>query len=206
GSALVGRRLRVLGPRGVVLLWLRARRSGAPAGGGPLAIGPRAERAAIGVVLAWVLVTRLVGCTSDQQPRVFFAQASVVYLADALRADDLGKRWLQQLRNLQVVAEHESPIQAPVAAAVQRVIGPSIELPLILGALWGVIAVILAWRLGRTVESPAFGVLFAAFMAVSPLQLTWARIGGIHIGAPAAVLFVLWTGWLVGLRGGVAMA
>src|SRR5262249_52976044 len=38
------------------------------------------------------------------------------------------------------------------------------------------------------------------------LQVTWARIGGIRIGAPAAVLFVLWTGWLVGLRGGVAMA
>ena len=106
----------------------------------------------MGAVVAWVLVTRLVGSTSPQQPRVYFAEASVVFIADALAAGDPGHRWLAQLRNTQVLAEHESPIQAPVAAVLQRVLGPSIELPTFIGAFWGLLAVILAWRLGRVIE------------------------------------------------------
>ena len=52
-------------------------------------------------------------------------------------------------------------------------------------------------------ESPLFGVLFAGLVAVSPLQLTWARLGGIYVGAPVHVLGVLWAGWVVGQRSGV---
>src|SRR5262249_937578 len=68
------------------------------------------------------------------------------------------------------------------------------------------IAVVAAWRLGRAAESPLFGVVFAALVAASPLQLTWSRLGGINIGSPAHVLLVLWCGWLVGSRRGVLAA
>jgi hypothetical protein len=189
-----------------VVLGVRALVRPAPAARVPLRLGASAERAAIVVIVVWVLVTRLVGATSPQQPRSYYAQASVVFIADALAAGDPGRRWLAQLRNTQVLAEHESPIEAPVAAALQRVLGPSIELPTFSGAFWALVAVVLAWGLGRVVESPAFGVVFAAFVAISPLQLAGARIGGIHIGASAAVLFALWTGWLVGRRGGPVAA
>ena len=205
-SATVERGISVLVAGMTVAIGVRAVWRGVPAARVPLRLGPSAERAAMGVVVAWVLVTRLVGSTSPQQPRVYYAQASVVFIADALAAGDPGRRWLAQLRNTQVLMEHESPIQAPVAAVLQRVLGPSIELPTFIGAFWGLLAVILAWRLGRVIESPAFGVVFAALVAISPLQLAWARIGGIHIGAPAAVLFALWTGWLVGSRGGALAA
>jgi hypothetical protein len=176
----------------------------APANGRThLVVGRRAERAAVLVVLAWALLTRLGGYASPFQPRNYYAQVSVVYTADALGTGDLGRRWLDQLRNVQVLFEHQSPILAPVTAAMQHILGPSIELPTIVGALWGTLAVLLAWAVGRSVESPAFGVLFAAFVAISPLQITWSRIGGIHIGASPAVLLSICAGWLAGLRGGI---
>ena len=171
-----------------------------------LELGVRGERAAMLVVLTWVLITRLVGLESPQHPRVSFAEASVVFIADTLQGRDLGRHWLSQLRNAQVLAEDESPIQAPVAAVLQRVLGPSIELPSITAVPWVLVAVLLAWRLGRSIETPAFGVLFAAMIAIAPLQVAWAHIGGIHIGAPAAVLLALWIGWLAGSRGSATMA
>src|SRR5262249_58196059 len=68
------------------------------------------------------------------------------------------------------------------------------------------VGVVLAWRLGRTVETPSFGVVFATLVATSPLQTTWARLGGIYIGSTAGVLLALWTGWVAGRRGGVVAA
>ena len=202
-SATIEWALWALGAVLVVALLVRARRAPPSPGSPHLGIGHRAERVAMLAVLAWALLTRLGGCASPHQPRNYYAQISVVYAADALRAGDLGRRWLAQLGNVQVFFEHQSPIQAPVTVALQRILGPSIELPTIVGALWGTLAVLLAWAVGRAVESPAFGILFAAFVAVSPLQITWSRIGGIHIGASPAVLFAVWSGWLVGVRGGI---
>src|SRR5262245_2609756 len=184
---------------------VRARR--APASSrSPLAIGPRAERTAMLVVIGWVLLTRLVGATSPHQPRWYFSQVEPLHIADALARGHLGRQWLDLLKNVQVIWEHESPLQAPVATVMQLLLGPSIELPTFVGAVWAVLAVLLAWRLGRSIESPAFGVLFAALLAVSPLQITWARLGGIYIGASAAVLFALWIGFRAGMCGSVAAA
>jgi len=171
-----------------------------------LALTPRAERIAMAVILVWTLGSRLIGYASSQQPRWYFSQVSTLYIADALQAHDLGRRWLALLGHLQVISEHESPIQAPVAAAFQLVLGPSIELPTIIGAFWAVLAVVLAWRLGRAVEAPAFGVLFAATLALSPLQITWSRLGGIYIGASVGVLAALLAGWWVGRARGVPAA
>jgi hypothetical protein len=188
-----------------ILLVARMLRRRTPAAG-PLAIDTATERRAMLVVVVWVLVSRLVGYASAQQPRWYFSGVNILYIADLLRDPDAWRHWLASLWNLQIIWEHESPIQAPVAALVQRVLGPSIELPTIVGTVWAVLAVLVAWRLGRAVETPAYGVLFAALVAVAPLQIAWARLGGMYIGASAAVLCVAWTAWVAGERGGALAA
>src|SRR5262245_46088195 len=120
-SATIERMLWALGALLVAVLLVRARRARGSPGFPRLAIGRRAERVALLVVLAWALVTRLGGCASPYQPRNYYAQISVVHTAEGLRSGDLGRRWLTQLRNVQVLFEHQSPIQAPVSAALQRV-------------------------------------------------------------------------------------
>src|SRR5262249_30467900 len=130
-------------------------------------------------------------------------QVGPIFIADALRQGHWGRQWLGLLANVQVLWEYQSAIMAPIAAVAQLALGPSPSLPGIVGAWWSLIAVLLAWRLGRSVESPLFGVLFAGLVAVSPLQLTWARLGGIAVGAPVHVLGVLWAGWVVGQRFGM---
>jgi hypothetical protein len=127
---------------GVVLLG-RALRRRAPASS-TLAIDASTERAAVLVVVVWVLVSRLVGYASAQQPRWYFSEVSTLYIADLLRDPGAWRHWLDSFRNLQVIFEHESPIQAPVAAVVQRVLGPSIELPTVVGTVWAVLAVLVA--------------------------------------------------------------
>src|SRR5262249_59942993 len=96
-----------------------------------------------------------VGYASAQQPRWYFAGVSILHIADLLRDPGAWRHWLDTFRNLQVIYEHESPIQAPVAAVVQRVLGPSIELPTIVGTVWAVLAGPFAWRLGRLRQTPA---------------------------------------------------
>jgi hypothetical protein len=187
-------------------LLVRAFRGPARATRTALALTPRAERTAIAFVLAWTLATRLAFCGSPQQPRFYFAQATTLQMADALQTGELGRRWLELFGNIQVVWDPQSPIHAPVAAVFQRALGASFELPTFIGAFWGVLAVLLAWRLGRTAESPAFGVIFAAVVAISPLQITWSRIGGRYIGAGAGVLALTLAGSHVGLKRGVVAA
>src|SRR5262245_64958936 len=204
-SATIERGLWVLCVLLGILLVARMLRRRTPAAG-PLAIDTATERRAMLVVVVWVLVSRLVGYASAQQPRWYFAGVSILHIADLLRDPGAWRHWLDTFRNLQVIYEHESPIQAPVAAVVQLVLGPSIELPTIVGTVWAVLAVLVAWRLGRIVETPAYGVLFAALVAVAPLQIAWARLGGIYIGASAAVLCVAWTAWVAGQRGGALAA
>src|SRR5262245_8521448 len=98
-SATVERVLWMLFPLACAMLWLRARRSPA---GSRLEIGATAERMAMLVVLAWVLLTRLVGATSPHQPRWYFSQINPVFVADFLDANDRGRRWVAQLENVQV--------------------------------------------------------------------------------------------------------
>ena len=141
-----------------------------------------------------------------RSPRFSSAHVSPLYVAEALAKPGLVRHWLSLLGNVQVAWEHESAIQAPVAALLQMALGPSLELPTMVGAVWGLVAIVLAWRLGRAAESPAFGVVFATFVAVSPLQTTWARLGGLYIGASAGVLAVLYAGSVVGQRRGTVAA
>src|SRR5262249_57871749 len=98
---------------------------------------------------------------------------------------------------------HESPLMLPVAAGFHALLGPSLQLPTLVGAAWGTLAVLLAWALGRAVRSPVFGLLFAALVAASPLEITWSRLGGLQIGAVAHVLPVARPAYGAGAPAGV---
>ena len=101
---------------------------------------------------------------------------------------------------------HDSPLTLPVAVASQRLLGPSFELPLLVGAFYGIAAVLLAWALGRAAHSPAFGLFFAAFLAASPLQLVWSRLGGLWMVRVPQILFVLWCNYQAGRRRSAILA
>ncbi len=94
----------------------------------------------------------------------------------------------------------------PVNALAVATLGPSLELPQYIGSLCGILAVVLAWLVGRAVVSPAFGLAFAGLVAVSPLQITWARLGGLQIAAVPHTLLVLWLAHRAGSRRSIALA
>ena len=168
--------------------------------GGSLALDVDTERVAMAIIVVWVLLSRLLAYASPRQPRLYWSEVGPLHITDWLGAPGLAGRWLGQLANVQVIYEHQSPLMAPVAAAMQLALGPSIELPACIGAVWAVLAVVLAWRLGRSAESSTFGVLFSALLAASPLQLTWSRLGGIYIGSPRTYC------WCSGVGGSSAAA
>jgi hypothetical protein len=114
--------------------------------------------------------------------------------------------WKTALGRTQVNWMHESAVMMPVAVAMQAVLGPSLHLQLLVGAFWGVLAVVLAWLVGRSSRSAEFGLAFGVLVAASPLQIAWSRLGGLHIGGNAHVLLALWLGYLAGKRGSLVLA
>jgi hypothetical protein len=66
--------------------------------------------------------------------------------------------------------------------------------------------VLFAWLLGRSAVSPGFGLVFAAFLAASPMQMVWARLGGLRIGTTAHLLLVLWLSHRAGARRSATIA
>jgi hypothetical protein len=69
-----------------------------------------------------------------------------------------------------------------------------------------VLAVVLAWALGRRMRSQAFGLVLAALVAFSPLQLMWSRLSAMCTESVVHVLLAMWLGYLAGRRGSVLLA
>jgi len=159
----------------------------------------RYEAAWLLTILAAALLARVLWCDGDV-PRTYFAQTTTLTIADLADRGELWRHWQRSLGWTQVNWVDESAVMVPVALAFHAILGPSLHLPAEIGAFWGVLAVLLAWGLGRSVRSPVFGLIFAALVAASPLQITWSRLGGVYIGAPAHVLLVLLLGVLAGKR------
>src|SRR5262249_55543806 len=97
-------------------------------------------------------------------------------------------------------------ILLPIMAGLQSWLGPRFGLPVLSGALVGTTSVLLAWALGRRMRSQAFGLVFAAFVAFSPMQLTWARIGPYYIGAIPQGLAAMLVGHCAGARSSLWLA
>lgn len=108
---------------------------------------------------------------------------------------------------------YESPIFLPLDAFLRFLFEANLHLEVFSGALWSLTAMFLLWWIGRTLNGARYGLLFAAFLAVSPLQVTWSRLGFRAIAGVTHVLLVmamsLWAGrrrsfllaWLSGVCG-----
>src|SRR5262249_51147175 len=156
------------------------------------------------VVLAALL--RTLFATSEHQPRWFFPESGVADAATLLMKGGVWTRWKVTLSSTQANWPGESAVMVPVNAFAVATLGPSLALPPYVGGLCGVVAVVLAWLLGRAVVSPAFGLAFAGLVAVSPLQVTWARLGGLQIAAVPHTLLVLWLAHRAGARRSIVLA
>jgi hypothetical protein len=203
-SPALARALAALAAAVVALAALRAwRRPDAPA---PALEPSRATEAALVVaIVAAALAMRLAGPTSLTAPW-WFAEKTPLEVAKLLHEGTTWLHWRATLRNVQVIWLEESAVLLPVAVAMQRLLGPSFELPLFFGAFHGALVVLLAWLSGRALHSRAFGLLFAAFVAASPLGIVWSRIGDRWIAGLVPVLGVLWIGHRAGRRGSVPLA
>ena len=187
----------------IVVASIRGRRRPVPA------IPPIPQRQELVLLLGIVVLAALLRtlfATSEHQPRLFFPESGVMDAATLLAKGGLWDRWKTVLSSTQVNWPQESAVMVPVNALAVATLGPSLELPQYIGSLCGILAVVLAWLVGRAVVSPAFGLAFAGLVAVSPLQITWARLGGLHIAAVPHTLLVLWLAHRAGSRRSVALA
>jgi hypothetical protein len=169
-------------------------------------IDAHTERRLLAVVVAVGLGLRTVGWDDGITPPFWFTQASTLWIDRMLTRGTVWSSWIADFKQTWVGAAPESIFQLPVMAGLQAALGARFGLPVLGGAVFGTLAVVLAWALGRRVRSPAFGLCFAAFVAVSPLQLTWSRIGSYYIGAVPHVLLALLVGWIAGRRGSILLA
>jgi hypothetical protein len=172
--------------------------AGAPARG-----GRAGELAWLAAIVAAGAAVRLVGCASPRTPRWYFALTAVTSAHEALAGGGLLHRWVALLGRTDASWPHESAIVMPVHTLLQALVGPSFGLPQLGGTLWALGAIVLAWALGRRLHSPCFGLVFATLVAASPLQIAWARLGGIQIPAVTHVLLVAWLGYVAGRSGSV---
>jgi hypothetical protein len=157
-------------------------------------------------ILLLAAALRTLFATSEHQPRWFFPESGVADAATLLVKGGLWDRWKSLLSSTQVNWPQESAVMVPVNVLAVATLGASLELPQYVGSLCGVLAVVLAWLLGRAVVSPAFGLAFAGMVAVSPLQITWARLGGLQVVAVPHTLLVLWLAHRAGSRRSIALA
>jgi hypothetical protein len=183
--------------------------AGAPPPTGPTLDAPMARRTefrALAAIMTVAIALRLVGWSSGLTPAFWFSEISTLHVDHWLRTHTLWATWTRLWSETAVLGPHDAALVVPVIAAVQAVVGPRFGLPILAGGFFGGLGVLLAWAVGRRVRSQAFGLLFAAFVAVSPLALTWSRLSGFCIAAGTHVLLTLLVGWEAGRRGSVLLA
>jgi hypothetical protein len=169
-------------------------------------IDRRIERLVLALILVAALAVRVVGWDDALTPVFWFPQASTLVVERMLETGSLWTTWQRHLHTTQVGWAHESVVLLPIVAALQSWLGPRFGVPVLAGGLVGTLSVALAWALGRRMRSQAFGLLFAAFVAFSPLQICWARLGAYYIGAIPHLLLVLLFGYTAGRRGSLVLA
>jgi hypothetical protein len=202
----------LLAVAGAGLVLARARRATEPLDSRPLTqrweadLTPAREAACLVAILAAAVLVRTLGWDRPLTLPYWFAETTPLYVADLLERGVFLEEWRRLATLYQQTEPHLSAVMLPVAAAFQGALGSSLHLATLVGAFWGCVAVLLGWALGRMAEGKLFGLGFAAFLAASPLQLAWSRIGGITIGASAWVLLVLACSYAAGRRRSIALA
>jgi hypothetical protein len=163
----------------------------------------------LGVVAgAWIV--RTVAADAFATPTHHAALSMVLALeelADERSAAELFAYWRSLLTSFQGLSLVErSAFALPGYLALYRIIGPVLSFATLAGAVWGIVAVVLAWSVGRRLAGEAVGLLFAAFLAASPVQIVWSRIGGLYITAVPQVLAAVWLAMACVERRSIALA
>lgn len=158
------------------------------------------------LILGMAGLMRVDGLFSYFTPQLWFANGTTIRVDDLFTSGTFWSHLFTLLHNFQVDVVGESFVMFPIAAAFQAVLGASFELPQILGTFWGTLVVLLAWWIGREYCGPRVGLIFAALVACSPLQITWSKLGGIQVGGAFQVLFVIGLTFFAGKRGSIVFA
>jgi hypothetical protein len=185
---------------GTVLVLLAVVRPAKREHDGEMVLSRPREMVLLALIVGAAVFIRTVGYARFLTAPSPFSALTPPVVGKMLDAGTLWQYWVGLLRNFQDGSVETSVTALPVAATFQALLGPALHLPTLIGAFYGVAAVVLAWALGRAVVSPAFGLVFAFVLAASPLQIVWARLGGIHITGVTHVLLTLWCGYLAGKR------
>jgi hypothetical protein len=167
----------------------------------------RIELALLAVILATAAACRLVFLSRPATPPYWDSTVNTVMVDQMLH----GAGFLATLESIGRPFQGHSyfvhiPMLLPVATAVQRLAGPSLELQGYIGAVMAFASIVLAWLLGRAYRGPLFGILFAALLALSLTQLLWSRLGGTYLGGIPHVLAVSLCGFEAGRRNSLVLA
>jgi len=188
------------------------------------------------VAAAWLLVRRRGDARLIDDPRTVLALAAIVSVGIVLRtlwADELLTpthhaglmstpslselrarpaaallaEWWRQLHSFQGLSlVWSSAVLMPVDSFLLGLFGPSLGFPAFAGAVWGVFSMLLAFGIGRRLDGRGLGLAFAALLAVSPMQITWSRVGGIYVGAVPHVLAAVWLAMVAVGRRSIVLA
>jgi hypothetical protein len=173
----------------------------------PPPLSRRAELGWLAGIVAVAAVCRLAGLSENFTPAYWDAASNTVMVDQMLK----GPGFVAILRSLALEFQGHSyftnfRLLLPMATVVQRTLGPSFELQAYLGAMFGLTGIILAWLLGRLYRGPLFGLLFAACLSTSLIQLLWSRIGGPYLSGVPHILAVCILGFEAGRRNNVVFA
>jgi len=156
----------------------------------------RAELGALAciVVAAWLLRSAWANeLVTPTHHAALLSTLSVHELASERSLSETLAYWWSLLSSFQGLSLVElSAAVLPVNLAVQWFTGPVLGFPTLVGAVWGTAAVVLAWAVGRRLGGGPLGLVFAALVAVSPVQIVWSRLGGLYVTAVTQVLAALW--------------
>jgi len=161
-------------------------------------------------LVAFSLALRLIAVGTELNPTFHPALNTVLFVHDLLRERGIVgivEHWKSLFSSTQEFSYvQRSAVAFPISAAVQRVLGPSLSLPALVGALHSTVGVVLAWVIGRSCGGRLFGMLFAGFLAISPVQILWSRIGGLYIVCVPHVLLGMWCAQACARRRSIALA
>src|SRR5438046_98300 len=203
-SAIVERAAFVLSPLGLCALWLASRRMPAvePAPDAPDQPVTAGEIGLLLCALSGALILRLLWWDRGI-PGTLYGGEIITARADlALQKGGLWAQWWHLLRTSQPSSwSYDSAVIQPVVVLFQSIFPPAVHGIVRVGAFFGVAAVALAWVAGRLLHGRRFGLLLAGFVAVSPLQVVWSRLGYRAMAAVPHVLLAIALAALAARRG-----
>ncbi len=169
-------------------------------------LAPRTERRLLLLIVIAALLARVLGWQSAWTPPWWFSEVSILPIDKMLRDGTLWTVWKRQLATTKIDVAHEATTILPLMAGLEALLGPRFGLSVLAGALIGTLVVVLALAAGRQMRSQTFGLVLAALVAFSPMQLMWSRLSAMCTEAVAHVLLAFLVGWLAGRRGSVLLA